>query len=110
MKVILMISLFCFFLAGRAPAAPTVSNVAATMTSYTAGPRGMFTRTFYVTFDLANAGAGTCRIFPGVRGVEKNPALTDEGPYLWIKDVSGDTACAPGTGKHITFTVKDTAG
>jgi hypothetical protein len=110
MKIIAMACAVGFFLAGLAPAAPTVSNVVATMSSYVAGPRGMFTRTFDVMFDLANTNGQACRIFPGVRGVARNPVLTDEGPYLWYKNLSGDTAAAAGTNKHITFTVKDTAG
>jgi hypothetical protein len=110
MKSIVMVFALCGFLSGLAPAAPTVSNVVASITSRVAGPRGMITRTFDVTFDLANTNGQSCRIFPGVRGVARNPVLADEGPYLWYTNLTGDTASMPGTGKHITIQIKDTAG
>jgi len=91
-------------------AAPTVSNVHAQITSITDNGKGMKTRSFVATFDLANTNGQVCRVFPGVRGAERNPVLADEGPYLWYTNVAGDTATSAGTGKRITFTVVDTAG
>jgi hypothetical protein len=105
-----ILSITVALLSVNAIAAPTVSNVHARITGITDNGKGMKTRTFVVTFDLANTNGKTCRIFPGVRGVERTPVLQDEGPYLWYKGVSGDTATAAGTGKRVTFQVTDTAG
>jgi hypothetical protein len=91
-------------------AAPLVSSVHARIINITDNGKGYKTRSFDVTFDLTNTNGRACRIFPGVRGVERRPVLQDEGPYLWYTNVAGDTATMAGTGKHITFTVADTAG
>jgi hypothetical protein len=91
-------------------AAPTVSNVAARITSVTNSGVAMKVRHFSVTFDLANTGAGTCRIWPAVRGDERNLVLAGEGPFLFWENLRGDTAATAGTGKNITFDITDTAG
>jgi hypothetical protein len=111
MKTSLLALLLCLtILSYGIHGAPTVSNVVAKITRITDNGKGMKTRSFEATFDLANTNGKLCRIFPGVRGVERHPVLTDEGPYLWYKNVSGDTATIAGTGKKIAFTVTDTAG
>ncbi len=91
-------------------AAPTVSNVHASITGITDNGSGMKTRAFDVTFDLANTNGHLCRIFPGVRGMERDPVLENEGPYLWYTSLAGDTAVSAGANHRITFTVVDTAG
>jgi hypothetical protein len=107
----LLIFIICALLFyGTSESAPTVSNVHANITGITDNGKGLKTRTFDVTFDLANTNGKACRIFPGVRGIERNPVLANEGPYLWYKNVSGDTAITAGTSRHITFQVVDTAG
>jgi hypothetical protein len=91
-------------------AAPVVSNVRAAIVSITDNGKGLKTRSFEVTFDLTNTNGKTCRIFPGVRGVERNPVLPDEGPYLWYKGLTGDTAATAGVNRTVRFEVVDTAG
>jgi hypothetical protein len=95
---------------GYLHAAPTVSNVQASITNIADNGKGMKTRSFTVTFDLANTNGQACRVWPGVRGLERQAVLEDEGPYLFYKNVAGDTATMAGTGKQLTFTVADTAG
>lgn len=90
--------------------APTVSDVHARIESITDNGQGLKTRSFVVHFDLANTNGNTCRVFPGVRAIDRNPVLENEGPYLWYTGVAGDTAVGPGTGYRLTFTVVDTAG
>ncbi|MFC1585129.1 hypothetical protein ACFL5V_06265 [Fibrobacterota bacterium] len=89
---------------------PVVSNVQSWIVDVSDNGRGMLTRTFEVTFDLADADGDVCRIWPGVRGVERDPVLENEGPYIFYKNVSGDIEVAPGMGHTVTFTVDDPAG
>ncbi|MFC1584049.1 hypothetical protein ACFL5V_00730 [Fibrobacterota bacterium] len=93
------------------PAAePVVSAVQAKIIDISDNGRGMKTRTFRVTFDLADDDGDDCRIWAGVRGVELDPVLEGEGPYLFYKNLAGDLEVSPGIGHTITFTVTDTAG
>ncbi|MFC1585127.1 hypothetical protein ACFL5V_06255 [Fibrobacterota bacterium] len=91
-------------------AAPVVSNVAVGIMDISDNGRGMLTRTFEIRFDLADADGDVCRIWPGIRGVERNPVLENEGPYLFYKNVSGDLEVPPGVGYTVTLTVDDPAG
>jgi len=61
------------------------------------------------TFTLTDADNDSCRIWPGLRVLEKQRILKDEGPYLNYTVISGDTNMRPGHGR-IKFEVSDTCG
>lgn len=88
---------------------PVVSNVRGRVLSMV--KNNSFTVwTVEALFDLQNDSSGTCRIWPGLRALEPNRVLPDEGPYLNYTAVSGDTAVTTGTDYRVVFTVKDTGG
>jgi len=102
--------LLLFALVGWSHAAsPVVSNVVGKVLSCDSSNPHLYKWTIEASFTLTDANNDSCRIWPGLRVLEKQRVLKDEGPYLNYTVISGDTNMRPGNGK-IVFELSDIYG
>ena len=112
-RFIIIIAFLVSFLLSISPAnsLPVISNVQGRVLSCDSITNNLlYIWTIEAKFDLTGDSSVKYRIWPGLRMLEPERLLENEGFYFNYKVVSGDTSVYPGTGYKIIFTAEDTCG